>query len=243
MAGVPALVAGMLATVVTGCGAISQLTAPPTPLRPLGAPALGPPGDGGYAFLAIHPDGSPMAWDPCREIHVVVRPDNEPAGGRELLLSVLSELHTATGLVFVDDGATTEPPDLRRETAQPERYGSGWAPVLVTWSTSTEVPDLTDDILGFASPVPAGSGAGARFVTGQAVFHAALIDAQLSSGQNAKVRAVLLHELGHLIGLGHVNDLYQVMYDTNSYPLAAYHAGDLRGLELLGRGRCFRGGP
>ena len=32
------------------------------------------------------------------------------------------------------------------------------------------------------------------------------------------------------------------MYDTNSYPLARYHAGDLRGLEQLGLGHCF-GGP
>jgi hypothetical protein len=29
------------------------------------------------------------------------------------------------------------------------------------------------------------------------------------------------------------------MYDTNAYPVAAYRAGDLRGLELLGSGRCY----
>jgi len=54
-----------------------------------------------------------------------------------------------------------------------------------------------------------------------------------------RFHAVLLHELGHLVGLGHVPDAFQVMFDTNSYPLARYHAGDLRGLELLGQGRCF----
>ena len=31
---------------------------------------------------------------------------------------------------------------------------------------------------------------------------------------------MLLHELGHLVGLGHVEDPFQVMYDTNTYPLA-----------------------
>lgn len=50
---------------------------------------------------------------------------------------------------------------------------------------------------------------------------------------------MLLHELGHLVGLGHVSDPYQVMYDTNVWPLPRYRAGDLRGLEQLGLGRCF----
>ena len=50
---------------------------------------------------------------------------------------------------------------------------------------------------------------------------------------------MLLHELGHLVGLGHVADPYQVMYDTNAYPLPSYRSGDLRGLAKLGLGRCF----
>jgi hypothetical protein len=29
------------------------------------------------------------------------------------------------------------------------------------------------------------------------------------------------------------------MFDTNAYPLSTYRAGDRRGLEQLGLGRCF----
>lgn len=94
-------------------------------------------------------------------------------------------------------------------------------------------------VLGRAGPDTYGTGADTRFVSGVAVFNAPALDAQLRRGEDERARAVLLHELGHLVGLGHVSDPYQVMYDTNAWPLSAYRAGDLRGLEQLGLGRCF----
>jgi hypothetical protein len=44
---------------------------------------------------------------------------------------------------------------------------------------------------------------------------------------------VLLHELGHVMGLGHVNDPNQVMYPTTANALE-YGAGDLAGLYAVG---------
>ncbi len=250
-----ALLAGaLLAGALSGCATLRSATAAPgsrpgvdipssrsgeVAAQPLGRPRLAPPGEGGYAFLASHPDGDPVAWDPCRPIHVVVRPDGEPPGARSLLVSVLGELSAASGLRFVDDGTTTEGPDPARRPYDRERYGDRWSPVLVTWSSAAETTMLTDDVLGLAGPDAYGVGAERRWVSGAAVFNAPLLAQQLRTGDDAKARAVLLHELGHLVGLGHVPDAFQVMHDTNSYPLARYHAGDRRGLERLGGGRCF----
>jgi hypothetical protein len=248
------LVAVLLTGTLTSCAALSAASSPPglrpgvdIPSRPpieaasapLGRPAIAPGGTGGYSFLATHPDGTPVAFDPCRPIHVVVRPNGEPPGGRSLLLSVLGDLSAVTGLQFLDDGLTMEGPDPARRAFQPERYGDRWAPVLVTWSDPAETSMLDARILGRAGPDPFGSGEDERYVSGMAVFNGPELTAQLSSGDDAKARAVLLHELGHLVGLGHVTDPFQVMYDTNSYPLDRYHAGDLRGLAQLGLGRCF----
>jgi len=41
------------------------------------------------------------------------------------------------------------------------------------------------------------------------------------------------------VGLDHVTDPYQVMYDTNAYPPPSYRAGDRRGPAELGLGRCY----
>lgn len=242
-------------TALAGCAGVRSVFAPPgarpgvdVPTRSaagpairLGTPALPPGGQGGYSFLRTRADGSPVTFDPCRPIHVVIRPDHEPEGGRDLLLAALAEVSEATGLQFLDDGRTDEPPGDLRATYQPERYGDRWAPVLITWSTAVESPDLAEGILGRAGPDAFGRDEDdLRFVTGSAVFNGPALDAQLRQGEDEKARAVLLHELGHLVGLGHVTDPYQVMFDTNAYPLPSYRAGDLRGLEKLGLGRCFK---
>ncbi len=41
-----------------------------------------------------------------------------------------------------------------------------------------------------------------------------------------------MHELGHLIGLSHVNDAQQLMHESN-VGLTAFAAGDLSGFAFL----------
>ena len=149
-------------------------------------------------------------------------------------------MSAATGLQFVDDGTTDEAPTEDRDAYQRERYGDRRAPVLVAWSMQQR-PRCSRPAswAGRGRTTSAGPGDDARYVTGTAVFDGPALDAQIRQGQGEKAKAVLLHELGHLVGLGHVADPYQVMYDTNAYPLSKYRAGDLRGLAELGLGRCF----
>jgi hypothetical protein len=251
-----ALLSLVAVSALTGCSALQQAAAAPgkrlgvdvpsTPVevsaRPLGAPPTVVGGEGGYAFMARHADGSPVTFDPCRPVHVAVNPAHEPAGGRDLLLEALGELSTATGLQFVMDQDTTEPwSGGRRSIYQPERYGDRWAPVLVAWDSPANSPLLAGGVLGRAGPQPFSGTAvdSTRWVTGGAVFNAPALDARMRLGRDEDAKAVLLHELAHVVGLHHVTDPYQVMYDTNAYPLPSYRAGDRRGLAELGLGRCY----
>jgi hypothetical protein len=47
-----------------------------------------------------------------------------------------------------------------------------------------------------------------------------------------------MHELGHLVGLGHVNDSRQLMHAANKSGVTEFAAGDLTGLAVLGNGPC-----
>ena len=53
-----------------------------------------------------------------------------------------------------------------------------------------------------------------------------------------QAQAIVLHELGHLVGLNHVNDTSRLMAPRNNGQLM-FATGDLEGLRRLGVGPCF----
>jgi hypothetical protein len=202
-------------------------------------PAVDAGATGDHAFLATEPDGSPVGFDPCRPVRYVVNPDGMPAGGLPLLHAAIAEISAATGLAFVDDGATTERLAEDRAPMQPGRYGVRWAPVLIDWVEDWEVAFVGEHIAGVASPHPmAPSGPGSeRYVTGSVgLSRAWFADALADPGTVAVARGVVLHELGHLVGLDHVEDPAEVMHATSA--TVGLGPGDRHGLAAVGGGDC-----
>ena len=212
----------------------------PSRLRRAEPPAV--PSDE-YAFLETYGSGEPVGWSPCRPIHVVVNLDGAPPGFLAELFAVLGDITELTGLVFVYDGETTEEPDLSRESFQPERYGDRWAPVLVAWTDDDKVSDMEEDVVGLAMSESRGD-----LTTGvvSRVSGEVYLDTELRrypddpTGQEAWV-SVLHHELGHLIGLDHVDATDQLMYPEDSGRLRSFQEGDRTGLYELGQGACAPG--
>lgn len=60
----------------------------------------------------------------------------------------------------------------------------------------------------------------------------------IGQGSASQVESILLHEMGHVVGLGHSEDKGQLMYRANDGTRPGFSDGDLAGLTLLGNGPC-----
>jgi hypothetical protein len=199
------------------------------------------PAGGTYAFLAHQPLNSdePVAWDPCDEIHYEINPDGAPDDvdeTEEFVADGIEVVAHYTGLVFVYDGTTDRRPEWE------DRFvpsGGRREPVLISWATEDEVPDLEDDVAGIGGAVAAEApGAWLRYVTGGVTLDSDVFDdLDTLLGDDSEGRAILLHELGHLVGLGHVSSPDELMFSDN-IGRRDFGTGDLNGLIRLGEGRC-----
>ena len=191
-----------------------------------------------YTFMSTNSDGSPIRWDSCSPIHYVTNLAEAPPGAAAVVAGAVAQLSAATGVSFVNDGATTEIPTSTRQSYQPDRYGQRWAPVVIAWARPSETNVLPGgNVIGEGGSFwVQASGAPKIYVTGEVVIDSQNTGSLAASfGSGSTLGELLLHELGHVTGLGHTNDKAQIMYPV-LLPIASasYGAGDLAGLARLG---------
>ncbi len=198
-----------------------------TPERLLPARDI-PSGPGDYSFMATQADtGEPVGYNPCEVIEVAINPDGAPGDHQELVETAIARTSEATGLQFELVG-TTE--DREFESMSMDD------PVLVMWADETEAPDLEGDIAGVGGSyrVSAYGGGRERYVTGFVILDR---DAYEDMRSGDIRQAIVDHEFGHLVGLGHVDDPRQLMHERGGFA-TSYGDGDLAGLAELGAIGC-----
>jgi hypothetical protein len=196
--------------------------------------------DGNYAFLSTQRGSKePVTYGPCRSVEVQINSSGEVPGGSQLVLDAMSRVSELSGLELAYSGPTSERPDTwsdRMTTGGLEAY----PPVLVSWSDEDETPGLAGDVVGLGGSISLRGGdyARERYMTGSVTLDGPDLD-EIAEGDDgeAKVRAVILHEFGHLVGLGHVQDPRELMSEANSGQLD-FGPGDREGLARLGSGEC-----
>lgn len=181
----------------------------------------GTDGDGdpsSHAFLRTGSDGRTPLTYPCGPISYVINPAGAPDDFAEVVHGAVGRVAQASGFRFSFAGETTQP----LLTSDIHRSG----PVMVAWTA------LEAGLAGRAGS--AWDGDSATFRTGSV-----RLDREwFNSGASLESRqAVVMHELGHVLGLDHVDDEHQLMHSANT-GRTDFGAGDREGLRRLHRASC-----
>jgi hypothetical protein len=194
--------------------------------------------DGVYAFLSTRRGSQrPVTYEPCRTVEVQVNAAGEVPGGSQLVLEAMGRVGDLAGIDLAYSGPSDERPDAwskRMTTGGLEAY----PPVLVSWSDEEETPGLAGEVVGLGGSISLRGGGQERYVTGSVTLDGPdLAKIHEQDDGEAKVRAVILHEFAHLVGLGHVQDPGELMSTSNTGQLD-FGPGDQEGLARLGSDEC-----
>ncbi len=185
----------------------------------------------------------PGAVEPVRADPVGARRHRDaPPQAREALSLAMARITAVSGVEFEFAGITGERPSAGRPLVQDGPDGERWAPVLVSWvpGDTIDLP-LSDQERGVAVPVAVREDGRQVFVTGQVVLNADKTLLPMFEDRHASWGAVLLHELGHLLGLDHVEDPRQLMAPTPGFGEVLFGDGDRAGLQAVGAdGGCLQ---
>jgi hypothetical protein len=179
-------------------------------------------------------NGSPVRWNPCQPIRYVTNLAKAPSFARVSLNTAISQVEQASGLDLVWAGNTSELPSGHRSGSD----------VLVAFASAEDFP-MPAGAAGWGKPrsVPTATG-GRVYASGQVVVRPSSAANPWTEGVSSpnSLERFLMHELGHLVGLDHVDRTTEMMTDLGyGYP-PGWGPGDRRGLAALGRpGGCITG--
>ena len=184
-----------------------------------------------YAIANTDAAGDPVTYDPCEAVHYVVNPAGAPANYLDFIQPAVEQTQAATGLEFIYDGVSSETWSDHRRATKPE-------PVLIVFMSVLDSPKADDDVIGLGgSTFVEGSLERPHYITGQIALLRSWFLEESARRETDSERAVVMHELGHVVGLAHVKDPRQLMYSKNNGQ-TEYGDGDLTGLAELGAGHC-----
>lgn len=199
-----------------------------------------------YAFLSRRSGYDHTArWNPCEPISYRVNLSHAPRGSLTEVKIAVARVAAATGLTFRYAGPTDVVPGRTSDTYPPGTH------LVIAW-TATGMDTAEADIAGVGGasyePARTASGTDALMITRGMVLLDAATTTTMARGFGAapggSTGQLLLHELGHAVGLAHplIDDPHEIMYVRLTAKAADWGAGDRTGLGAVGAsGGCLSG--
>lgn len=196
---------------------------------------VAPPSTTSYAFLFTDASGSPAHWDRCTPIRYAINRASLPSPAGQAVATIqeaIRQISAASGFTFVDVGDTSVLPQ------QSGSWATDQADLFIGYSDPSSLPGLATaaaQTLALTQALPDGR---VRIVkAGIAVDRTE----QIYRGFHGRgLGPIVLHELGHVLNLGHVDDPEQLMSPVHgSASTNRLQPGDLAGLAQLASLPCF----
>lgn len=194
------------------------------------------PGEGSYAFLQTQPDSDePVGYDPCSPVEYAVNPQDAPSDWRQLIDDSAAHTQWATGLELRYVGTTDDRPFADR----PSGLAAGTSrPVVIGFADEDEVEQLAGNVAGLGGSASVRSTLGrSYYVTGSIALDTDVFDGSSWGEERRSRQAIVDHEFGHVVGLDHVDDPGELMFESNT-GRSTYGPGDLEGLARIGSIPC-----
>ncbi|UYM07667.1 matrixin family metalloprotease [Solicola gregarius] len=191
--------------------------------------------DEGYPYIA--------RWNPCQKIHYKINARKSPrAGFVKDTLKAVKRLHRASGLRFTYQGRTKTVPNIH----SPKRY-KGKTDLVIAWTTPKKrqvLKNLGGWGGGYWWRVSKRTG---KFTKGWVLLNSKY-RYKYPKGFGKGPRGgygtrgqLLMHELGHSMGLAHVERRSEIMFHYTYRRKAKWGNGDRKGLRKVGQpAGCIR---
>ncbi len=172
-------------------------------------------------------------WESCRPIRWKFNDSRAPRRGLEQVKAGVRRVHAATGLEFDYVGKSDRKANPYGDNISGATLVIGWrsARTFRRYVNSSQVVGLAGQ--RFASGYRDAQGPVYRTLQGGVILNAAH---RLGGGfgKGTTWGEVIVHELGHIVGLDHASSQKQVMYYSTTDFNANLGKGDLRGMRQLG---------